>query len=323
MRSRLAALYPSLPAHLASAAASLRQDVLRGALRPCCDAATPLRCGLDGGAALHHTSTFHDLRASAVHALLIMPTAREAIVRGGAIGRSCSAPTRGLRARSLLGTPSHTAPELHGSYARSISPLSEGAASDDTAASEGAYDPLAVDVWALGVIACELLTGQLPSTQQPEPVPGEAAAAMAQPFVHPITTLPPSLASASPAAAGFVAACLESDPRRRMSIWQATRSPWLAGVEWEALREGLLPAPLRWRGGEGSGHGDLEPPPPPPSFGRRTYFPASSAASTQQGDDKEGEDGGTGECRPSHLACPEGELHAPIFLEWQGRACEN
>ena len=280
----------AFPASMAAAAADLSEQVAQGAVRPCCHSAL-----VQHSAARCCPARFHDVASSAVHALLTTVAAAADDVAHAVEGRDVAAPApevtgegavRPRRATSLLGTPSYMAPELQAACSRSASPQDDLPGED---ADAGTYDPLAADVWSLGVLACELLTGALP-----------VACNLREGSQWGYELLPPGLAATCPPAAAFVAQCL-APPAHRLRLASARQVEWLASTEWEALRKGHFRAPLSCGAGAvaAAAHRPLQP--PPQAFGKATYFSLRS-------DDSSSEDGG------------EGGQCAPIFLEWLGRS---
>ena len=153
------------------------------------------------------------------------------------------------RATSVVGTPGYIAPEVlaaaaefesGGADADSDSGCDVGADADAdiAAACKGRYDEK-VDVWAVGALVVEALTGALPRDacaggDDGDDDNGAGAPAAAAKL----------LAGASAACRDFAARALARDPRRRPSAAELLRHPWILAGD-GAPFEPLLPlAPL-------------------------------------------------------------------------------
>uniref|UniRef100_A0A0E0KI77 mitogen-activated protein kinase kinase n=1 Tax=Oryza punctata TaxID=4537 RepID=A0A0E0KI77_ORYPU len=127
-------------------------------------------------------------------------------------------PRAGDHCTSYVGTAAYMSPERF-----------------DPEAHGGRYDPLAADVWSLGVTVLELLVGRyplLPAGQKPS----WAALMCAICFGEP-PALPDG--AASPELRGFVAACLRKDYRERASVGELLAHPFVAGRDVTASRRAL------------------------------------------------------------------------------------
>ena len=120
------------------------------------------------------------------------------------------------------------------------------------------------DWWGLGVVAHELLTGEVPFRDAN--VHGVYAALLGC-GAGVKTRSTPAFADVDPSAADFVADALRSDPRRRLGCARrgrrrdAKRHPWFRGVDFDALVEGTAPAAtIRIFGGEGRTVAKISPP---------------------------------------------------------------
>jgi serine/threonine protein kinase len=136
----------------------------------------------------------------------------------------------------VAGTVTSMAPEL----------LLQLLGTDTTEAEEGAAaaaSGAAADVWALGCLACELLSGGIPpyGSDDDGAVP---VSVYARRVLSCAPTLPCGLIESHPDAAAFISACLSKDPSARPSARAVLQLEWLAGTDWAALRQGQLRSPL-------------------------------------------------------------------------------
>ena len=144
-------------------------------------------------------------------------------------------------APQMPGTADYVPPEALGGAGESGSGSSEPDC--DPSAPTPSPHPAAADVWALGCVTFQMLTGA-------PPFRGRAEHATFQKIAAGAYAWPPSC-PASPPARAFVAACLEPDPGARLGAGGASElkaHAWFSGVEWDLLRENDAP---------------FTPPPPP------------------------------------------------------------
>ncbi|KAG2483052.1 hypothetical protein HYH03_018081 [Edaphochlamys debaryana] len=119
------------------------------------------------------------------------------------------------RAVTRTGSKDYMAPEV------TLCPLKRTPA-DNKDSEAMAYTP-AVDVWSLGVVAYELLTGFTPFQGGP-PAPSRPAPSLVFP------------GSVSPAARDFVMSCLAMRPEERPTVQQLLRHGWMAAAVAEASK---------------------------------------------------------------------------------------
>ena len=150
-------------------------------------------------------------------------------------------------ARTLgIGTPDYMAPEML-------------MAASNPGAPKMAYDPEAVDVWAMGVMLYLMLTGRYPFEDPKQP--GVVTATLVRVRAGRMTPLPPGL---SVEVRDLIGGMCRTDPRRRARIADISRHPWVnngggggGGGERDQAPEG--PGGARGRGGGEMGSGTKTP----------------------------------------------------------------
>lgn len=141
-------------------------------------------------------------------------------------GLARAVPGRSARCRTQCGAAAYISPEM-------------------ARGPEGPGHGWETDWWGLGVVAHELLTGEVPFRDAN--VHGVYAALLGC-GAGVKTRSTPAFAEVDPSAADFVADALRSDPRRRLGCARrgrrrdAKRHPWFRGVDFDALVEGTAPA---------------------------------------------------------------------------------
>ncbi|KAL6842811.1 hypothetical protein ACP4OV_027655 [Aristida adscensionis] len=103
-------------------------------------------------------------------------------------------------------------------------------------ASAGPRGAMAADVWGLGVTLLELFLGRCPILP-----PGEARSfeKLRKAICDGEPPSVPESTAASPELRGFVAACLQKDPRRRATVAQLLAHPFVAGRDVDESRRAL------------------------------------------------------------------------------------
>lgn len=144
-------------------------------------------------------------------------------------------------ARTLgIGTPDYMAPEML-------------MAASNPAASKMAYDPEAVDVWAMGVMLYLMLTGRYPFEDPKQP--GVVTATLMRVKAGRMTPLPAGL---SVEVRDLIGGMCRTDPRRRARIADIVRHPWVNDGRVGGASSG---------GGGGGGRGEAPAGPSAPGGG--------------------------------------------------------
>ncbi|GFR43980.1 hypothetical protein Agub_g5124, partial [Astrephomene gubernaculifera] len=166
----------------------------------------------------------------------------------GDLGMVCHLDKEGCAA-GRAGTPNYMAPEVW-AYGSGPKYQSYG---------------VTVDLWSVGVVLHELLTGHLPGAHPDE-------------YLRPSWRFTPRHPAFSPELRDLLSRLLSVKPRRRpQSCAQVAAHPWFAGFNWQALRDGTLPAPYvpAAHRPPSSGSGNLPRP-------RSYYSSASTAAASMR-----------------------------------------